>query len=72
MFDEFQYVVKFPNGYYYNGIMSYPKETDDLKYANKYSFDWQPMRDKYLQMYCNEKDFSYELIKIKTVYEIIE
>lgn len=66
-----QFVVKFPNGKYYGGQIL-ESETDDLLYANKYGFDWQIEKDLYLQLYCSSNNLTYELIKVRQRYEIVE
>jgi hypothetical protein len=70
--NDFLYVVKFPHGKYYSGLISTERETADLLYASKYGFDWQPLKDLYLQLYCNENNLMYELIKVKTTFEIVD
>lgn len=73
MFD-YSYVVKFSNGNYYAGQLWSEKETNDLKHACMYVFDWSPMKDANLRFYCQENNLTYDLIKVKTIttYEIIE
>jgi hypothetical protein len=72
MFDDIQYVVRFNNGKYFGyGISSNP-EIVELKYAQKYSFDWQIIKDHYLQMYISNKELNYEVLKVKAYFEIVE
>jgi hypothetical protein len=69
--NDINYVVKFNNGTYYAGGFS-SGETTELKNAQKYVFDWQIVKDHYLQMYLNgNDDLTYEVIKVKTLYEIV-
>lgn len=70
--DDIQYVVKFSNGLYYQGGYSTGQGTRDLKYAHKYGFDWQPSKDLYLRLSCEDNNLTYELVKIKTKYEIVK
>lgn len=71
MLDDTQFVVVFPNGKYYGGQIL-ESETDDLKYANKYSFNWQIAKDLYLQLYCSSNNLTYDLVKVRQYYEIVE
>lgn len=72
MFDDIQYVVRFENGKYYRSGFSSDSETDELKYANKYTFEWQIIKDMYLSLYITEHNLSYKTIKVKTHYEIVD
>lgn len=74
MLGEFKYVVMFSNGKYYAGENFEDKETDDLKHAAKYVFDWSPMKDVWLRYYSDSKKITYKVIEIKTTttYEIVE
>lgn len=71
MLDGTEYVVRFPNGKYFFGGYAMG-DTDDLKRANKYSFNWQIEKDLYLQMYCSQYNLNYELVKVRVFYEIVE
>lgn len=72
LFDGIQYVVKFENGKYYAGGFSSESQTDSLERANKYTFDWQVVKDMYLSVFLNEYPMKYELIKVRTHYEIVK
>lgn len=71
MFDGTEYVVRFPNGKYFSGGYTMG-DTDDLKQANKYTFDWQISRDLYLQLYCETNNLTYELVKVRMFYEVVD
>lgn len=72
IFGDILYVVRFDNGKFYKGGFSSDSETDELKYSSKYAFSWQPAKDMYLMVYLENKKLSYDLIKVKTHYEIVE
>jgi hypothetical protein len=72
VFDDIQYVVKFSNGKYYQGGYTSGDGTDELRYAQKYTFDWQPQKDLYLRVSVEENDLMYEVVKVKITYDIIK
>lgn len=71
MFDETEYVVRFRNGKYFFGGYAMG-DTENLKQANKYPFDWQIAKDLHLQMYCESNNLTYEIVKVRKFYELVE
>ncbi|QRV11367.1 hypothetical protein JR311_20300 (plasmid) [Bacillus velezensis] len=72
MLDEISYVVRFDNGRYYSIYSLSGYQTDDLKIAKKYTFDWEVPKDIFLMAYVANTRYSYELVKIKTLYQIVD
>lgn len=70
MFNDEQYVVLLSNGKYFS--YNVQGVTDDLKDAAKYTLSWQPAKDMYLLLHLDGTDLTYELLKVKTTYEIIK
>lgn len=72
MLNEISYVVRFNNGRYYSIYSSSGYQTDDLKNAKKYTFDWEVSKDIFLMAYIANTRYGYELVKIKTLYQIVD
>lgn len=72
MLGDTEYVVKFSNGLYYEGGYTSGAGTKDVRYAKKYSFEWQPLKDLYLQMSAEQNNLTYELEKVRTKYEFVD
>lgn len=72
LFNEIKYAVKFSNGKYYCGGTSAHCEADCLKHAALFNFDWQPIKNWYLQVYLENTGMTYDLVKVKTIYQIVD